>query len=197
MVDAAGNPAALWLDDMEALVPGSVTTVKHPNSFDQHGLSGDLPHLEAKLFNQAICRPSATFDAAKVFLADTNKAVTGTLADNRSRQTSSFRDIKEDTMAFYATADMSFGDNISAVLGARMVKTDIESTSFNDHDGDENTADILTTKTNSYDDLLPSLNVSYELAEDTKLRFAAARYASGQLLKPECGFGHQWQLCCW
>ena len=176
MVDSSGNPAALWLDDMESLVPGSVKTVKHPNSFDQHGLSGDLPHLEAKLFNQAILsNPSATFDAAKVFLANTNKAVTGTLADNRSQQQSSFRDITEDTVAFYATADMSFGDSISAVLGARFVQTDIESSSYNDHDGDEDTADILTTKTHDYDDLLPSLNVSYELAEDTKLRFAAAK----------------------
>jgi TonB-dependent receptor len=176
MVDADGNPAALWLDDLERLVPGSVTTVNHPNSFDQHGLSGDLPHLEAKLFNQAILsNPSATFDAAKVFLDGTNKAVTGSLADARSQQQSSYRDISEDTMAVYATADMAFGDSISAVVGARFVQTEIESSSWNDHDGDENTDDILTTKTHDYDDFLPSLNVSYDMAEDTKLRFAAAK----------------------
>lgn len=175
MEDLDGNPNALWLDDMNALVPGSIVTVNHPNSFDQHGLSGDLPHLTYKIFNGATLQnPNATFAAAKTFFDGTNKALTGSLADNSTQQTSSYRDITEDTTAFYASADLNFGD-ITAVVGARMVSTDIESSSFMDHDGDGATPQQLVTRTHDYSDLLPSVNVAYDMAEDTKIRFAAAK----------------------
>ena len=175
MVDGDNNPAALWLDDIAAEFPGSIVTVNHDNSFNQHGLSGDLDLLTYKVFDgRLLANPNTAFNMAQTLFEGTNFATTGSLVDNRSQQQGAYRDITEDTMAFYASADLNFGD-ITAVVGARFVDTEVESTVFSDHDNDGDTADQLVTGTHEYDDLLPSLNVSYDMAEDTKLRFAAAK----------------------
>ena len=175
MVDGNGDPAALWLDDIKAEFPNSIVTVSHKNSFDQHGLSGDLDLLTYKVFDgRLLANPNTAFNMAQTLFEGTNFASTGSLADNRSQQQGAYRDITEDTMAFYASADLNFGD-VTAVVGARFVQTDVESTVFSDHDNDGDTADQLVTGSHDYDDLLPSVNVAYDMAEDTKLRFAYAK----------------------
>ncbi len=77
-----------------------------------------------------------------------------------------YRAVREDTSAFYVSTDLEF-DRIRANVGARYIKTDIES------DRLEN--GVTSTDTHSYDDILPSLNVSYDITDDIIARFAAAK----------------------
>ena len=107
----------------------------------------------------------ATFDVVQALLAGTNLALTGELDDNRFLDQNSFRDITEDTDAFYISADLDYG-RLSANIGVRYIETDLTSTSFENGQ--------LITDTNSYDDTLPSLNISYEVNDSTLLRFAYA-----------------------
>lgn len=77
--------------------------------------------------------------------------------------------IEEETIAAYVQANFS-GDMgrfpISGNIGVRYVETDVETT------GGAN-FDFLNLQTGSYDDVLPSLNLRVDLADELLLRFAA------------------------
>lgn len=167
----AGNsnekPATFWADDFVALFPGSFETVSHPNSFEQSGLSGQQDLLTYYTYRgDLLANPEATFDRVNQLLAGTNLAVTGGLHDNTSRVDNSFRDITEDTAAFYISANIEF-DNLTGIIGGRYVTTDLSSGYIEDG---KTTAD-----TNDYSDFLPSVNLNYSLSDETQLRFAAAK----------------------
>ncbi|WP_416308264.1 TonB-dependent receptor [Neptunicella sp. SCSIO 80796] len=162
-----GLPYAFWIDQVEAAFPGSVHTVNHSNSFDHSGLSGQNDLTTYRVYNGALLANGAdAFNKIQSFLAGTNKATTGSLTDNLSPNNGAYRDITEETSAFYLQANLEF-DDLHIVAGARYVNTDLSSTVYVD--------DELVNGTHDYDDVLPSLNLTYDLSDETIVRFAAAK----------------------
>ena len=169
-VDENGRPTSQGIADIEALFPGSTGVVDRDNLFSQTGRTGQFDNEAFLVFlGSQLADDEATFDVVQALLADTNLALTGELDDNTFLDENSFREITEDTNAFYVTADLEFG-RFRANIGARYVETDLTSTFFE--------AGELTSETNSYDDLLPSININYEINESTQLRFAYAEVLS-------------------
>ncbi len=94
-------------------------------------------------------------------------------------------DIKEDTYAGYARLDFGAeGSPFQGNIGLRYVKTDVTSNGYAP-DLDNLSCCVGTTPTvpaagpvsikSSYNDLLPSLNVSWDASPELKFRFGAAR----------------------
>lgn len=171
--NADGTPRVFWLDDIEAAFPGSIETVNHNNSFDQNGLSGQNDLLQYRILSgDVLSNPNSAFAIVQALYdgavdRDGNPILDGpTLADNLVLQEGAYRDITEETSAFYVSADLEF-DRVNAVVGGRFVQTDLSSTIL------ANGAPV--SGGNDYDDFLPSLNVSYDLTDETKIRFAAAK----------------------
>jgi len=107
--------------------------------------------------------------------------------------------VQEETFAAYIRGDFETG-SVSGDVGVRVVSTDVSSTGYV-ISGDANGAAALmtpnasllatafgctpdtcsaelTTVKSSYTEILPNLNMSYDLTDDVKLRFAAARVMS-------------------
>ncbi len=164
--DSNGRPTSQGIADIEALFPGSTGVVARENLFSQTGRSGQFDNEAFLVFlGTQLADLEGTFDVVQGLLAGTNLALSGDLADNRFLDQNSFRDITEDTDAFYVTADIDYG-RLSANIGVRYVETDLTSTSFENGQ--------LVTDTNSYDDTLPSVNINYRINDSTQLRFAYA-----------------------
>lgn len=161
------KPATFWIDDFEALFPGSTSIVSHANSFDQTGLSGRNDLLTYRTYRgDLLANPEATFDRVNQLLAGTNLAVSGGLHDNTQRIDNSFRDITEDTAALYVSANIDF-EELTGIVGVRYVKTDLESGYISSGE--------FTSDENNYSDVLPSINLNYALSDETQVRFAAAK----------------------
>ena len=161
------KPATFWADDFEALFPGSFTEVSHPNTFDQSGLSGQNDLLTHYTYRgDLLANPEATFNRVNQLLAGTNLAVEGGLHDNTELVENSYSNIEEDTAAVYVSANIDF-DELTGIIGARYVTTDIDSGYIRDGE--------FAVDTNDYSDFLPSINLNYSLNDSTQLRFAAAK----------------------
>ena len=161
------QPFVRWIDDYATAFPGSIETFNHSNSFSQTGLSGQLDLLTYRIYSgDRLANANQTFNEIQTLFAGTNYDVGGTLASNLEVQEGSYRKIDENTQALYATVDMDFENGITAVIGARFVQTEIDSTSIVDGKNQ--------MRSHDYDDLLPSVNVAYELDADSKIRFAYA-----------------------
>ncbi len=163
--DADGSSAALWIDDYNAMFPGSFTTLSHNNAFDQLGQSGQNDLLTYAAFN-GLSNPAAAYAQLQQLLVGTNMATTGSLADNLEQNQGAYRDIKEDTAAIYISAYLDF-DSVTAIVGGRYIQTDLESAILRD--------DEKVKGKNDYSDFLPSLNVTYNYSDETLFRFAAAK----------------------
>lgn len=159
-----GMPVVVWADTWEAMFPGSFQTFNPPNSFSQSGQSGRNDLLEYHIYRD-LSNPQKVWEQFQQLYGNTNYGAAGTLRENMELDQNSYRDITESTGALYLSAELDW-DRVHAVIGARYVTTDIESTTFVDGQ--------LQTGTNDYDDLLPSLNVTFALTDNTQLRFAAA-----------------------
>lgn len=167
LTDADGNPDIIWMEDIAAQFPGAITTYNFDDAFSGTGMAGAYDLARVTAFDVGLLQDQqATFDIVQQLLAGTNYAVSGSLRDNLGVQNDGYSTVTEDTAAAYLQTNLDFG-KVRAVLGARYVKTDIESGSYQDG--------VLTTDGADYDDILPSLNVTWDLAEDTVMRFAAAK----------------------
>lgn len=129
----------------------------------------------------------ATWDPEALFVALTGDRDAG--LPTGSTLSADDADITERTLAMYLMADFDLssasGMNIYGNIGARVVKTDIESVGISSAlttapaGVDENfrlipVGDVSTSlETNSFVNVLPSMNVVFELAENKLLRFAA------------------------
>ncbi len=161
------KPVAFWIDDFVALFPDTFEVVSHANSFKQSGLSGQNDLLAYNTYRgDLLANPEATFDRVNQLLAGTNLAVAGGLHDNTQRIDESYRDITEDTAAIYVSANIDF-DDLTGIIGARYVTTDLDS-------GYLDNGQFVSNK-NDYSDLLPSVNLTYSISDETQLRFAAAK----------------------
>lgn len=163
--DSDGSLATLWYDDYNAAFPGSFSTQTHPNSFDQIGLSGQNDLLTSVVYN-GLSNAENVYSQLQSLLAGTSLATTGSLRDNQDFQDGAFREITEDTAALYVSAYLDF-DDITAIVGGRYITTDLQSAVI--RDGSKVVGE------NDYSDFLPSLNVTYNVNDDTLVRFAAAK----------------------
>jgi TonB-dependent receptor len=152
-----------WVGDFNDAY-GGFKEVNLGNSFDQSGISGSnaLTHYfvydGAQLSNDI----NGTYDRVKQMLAGSSHELTGTLDDNMVRNTGSYAKIEEETNAIYTQFNLDF-DQVTAIVGARYVTTDLTSSTYDEK------------ASNDYSDFLPSVNVTYNLTDSTLLRFAAAK----------------------
>lgn len=152
-----------WIGDFDAMY-GGFKAINHGNTFDQTGISGNNALTDYFVYDAALLAYdiNGTYDRVAQMLEGSSHELTGSLEDNMVRNTGSYAKIEEKTQAIYTQFHLDF-DEITAIVGARYVSTDLTSSIYTesaDHD---------------YSDLLPSLNVTYTLADDTILRFAAAK----------------------
>lgn len=162
------RPFALWMDDFEAVFPGTFNTYNHHNTFNQSGLSGQYDLGEYRTYRGDLLADAATtFKRIQQLFAGTNYATTGSLSDNTVENLNAFRDITEETAAVYVSAYLDF-DDLQAIVGGRYVQTDITSSYYDSFEQ-------LTDAESDYSDFLPSLNVTYQVSDETQVRFAAAK----------------------
>lgn len=166
----------------------AIHTVTYKNQFDQidgygyNALTGPFAAYKASLLSNDA---EGTFARMQQWLAGTTYETTGSLADNMTDLEDEWKEIEEDTRAIYLQFHLDF-DDITAVIGGRYVETDLDSTIIHSY-SDEELEVILEedknlsvkgnklTGTNEYSDFLPSLNVNWNVADDTIVRFAAAK----------------------
>lgn len=143
---------------------GGFKTVNHGNTFEQNGDSGGNALTNFFVYDAALLAYDieGTYERVKNMLDGTSHQLTGSLADNLVENKGSFAHIEEKTRALYTQFDLDFGD-LTAVVGARYVETDLTSSITDD------------SNTNDYSDFLPSINATYSLSEETLIRFAAAK----------------------
>ncbi len=89
---------------------------------------------------------------------------------------SGYGTIQEENFALYVMADFE-GEAFRGNVGLRYVSTDAESDYF-DLDANGNYANALSTDKADYDEVLPSVNIAFDLAEDVILRVSAAQVMS-------------------
>ncbi|MBW8190730.1 TonB-dependent receptor [Neiella marina] len=146
-----------------------IIEVNHDNLFDQAGfagenmLAGTVNAYDAELLRDD---PNGTFEKFQALWVGTTYETTGSLQDNLVEDVGEWKKIEEETRAVYMQFNLDF-DELTAVVGARYIETDLDSTIIEDTG--------YSTGSNDYSDFLPSLNVSYSISDDTIARFAAAK----------------------
>lgn len=169
--NADGVYSPTWIDD--PIISDSFTTFNMANSFDQTGLSGQNDLLTYNVYDaERLQNAEATYALVQQMLQGTNYAMSGSLADNMVEDNSAYKFINEKTSAIYAQFHLDF-DDLTAVVGGRYIETELESSVIGSVDSGGNK--ILDTGKNDYSDFLPSLNVTYNLSQETLMRFAAAK----------------------
>ncbi|MCL1142432.1 TonB-dependent receptor [Shewanella gaetbuli] len=169
--DSNGLYSPTWIDN--PIISDSFTTVNLNNSFNQTGIAGQNDLLNYHVYDaERLKDADATYLLVQQMLQNTSYAMNGSLADNMVEDNGAYKVINEKTRAIYAQFHLDFED-LTAVVGGRYVETDLESSVVDSVDSDGNK--VLTTGKNDYADFLPSLNVTYNLADDSLLRFAAAK----------------------
>ncbi|MCL1144861.1 TonB-dependent receptor [Shewanella marinintestina] len=112
--------------------------------------------------------PKPDFDA---MIADANAAITGF-----ERDKSGYGTLNEKNLALYAMASFE-SEGIRGNFGLRYISTDVESDYYELSDTGQ-FADNLSTAKSSYSDVLPSVNVAFDLTSDLILRTSAAQVIS-------------------
>lgn len=160
-----------WVDEFNEAY-GGFKEINHDNTFEQTGITGSNALTHYYVYDGAALAYdiNGTYDRVKQMLAGSSHELTGSLDDNMVRNTGAYALIDEETQALYAQFHLDF-DKLTAVVGARYVQTDLKSDTY-DQSG-----------TYDYSDLLPSINATYSLADDTLIRFAAAKV----MRRPEFG----------
>ncbi|WP_043319805.1 TonB-dependent receptor [Microbulbifer sp. HZ11] len=168
LTDADGNPDIIWMEDVVAQFPNAMTDYDFTgDAFEHSGRAGAYDLAKFTAYDAKLLQDQqATFDIVKQLLAGTNMAINGSLADNLEYQEGGYSEVNEDTSAVYVQAELDFGD-VRAVVGGRYVGTEISSSAYQEGE--------IVSDSSSYNDFLPSLNVTWGLTDDTQLRFAAAK----------------------
>ena len=127
-------------------------------------------------FLQTVSGLTGRAGTQKSFLTLNWDAYRGWLDDNFTRFTreedSFFFNINEVITAAYVQGNFAAG-GFSGNVGLRVVNTDQDTETFNSLNGVRD--DILDTQSGSNTELLPSLNVKYDVSDDIVLRAAASR----------------------
>lgn len=166
--DGNGDLILIFMDQFPA---GTIQDFDF-NAFRNNDTPLDLENFA--MFDPSILRDrEATLQIVSDLLAGTNFAIDD-LNSALVPQLDRFSAAEENTYAAYAQVqiDTDLGDiPINAVLGTRFVRTELTSDAFNNVAGDF----VPTQDTNTYNDWLPSINVTAEVANDLLVRFAAAK----------------------
>jgi len=152
-------PYVVWMDDFAAMFSGTFATIYHNDTFGQTGLSGHYDLDTYRTYRgDLLADAQGSFARIQQMLAGTNFATTGSLADNQVEQEGAFNNISEDTTALYVSANLDF-DELSAIVGGRYIQTDLTAKYFN--------AGAIVSEDVDYNDFLPSINVSYQISDET------------------------------
>ena len=159
---------------------------------DNGGYRGWLPGTEwfhnpdfhpegASLLGTSVVDNSAGNTGAFNFLPFSFDALEAYLGDQFTRTVvpvlSGTYTLNEEIFSSYVQAGFEWQD-IRGNFGVRYVKTDLDSLTYDDILGQEGGDDIANTRDSSSSELLPSLNIAWDLADDLVLRFAGAKTMS-------------------
>lgn len=162
---------------------GAITAFKTGIRYADHDVTqqtdiatvGDIASRDASYYYSGTMSSGAGFTLPKpnfdAMISDANAAI-----DGFTRDKSGYGTLNEKNLALYAMANFE-AEGIRGNFGLRFVSTDIES----DYYALSNTgefADNLSTDTASYSDVLPSVNVAFDLTSDLILRTSAAQVIS-------------------
>ncbi|MDO6508651.1 TonB-dependent receptor [Colwellia sp. 4_MG-2023] len=152
-----------WVGDFNSAY-GGFKAINHSNSFEQSGISGNNALTDYYVYDGALLAYDidGTYNKVQQMLAGSSHELTGTLDDNMVRNTGSYAKIEEETKALYTQVSLDFGD-LSAIIGARYVTTDLTSNTYDQ------------SANHDYSDFLPSINATYNLSDESLVRFAAAK----------------------
>jgi TonB-dependent receptor len=160
-------PYVVWMDEFETMFPGTFNTYSHNKAFSQTGSSGQYDLDTYRTYRgDLLSDAQSSFARIQQMLEGTNFATTGSLADNQVLEEGAYNDINEETAALYISANLDF-DELTAIVGGRYITTDLTAKYY------EN-GDIVSDEVD-YSDFLPSINISYQLSDETQLRFAGAK----------------------
>ncbi len=96
--------------------------------------------------------------------------------DSYSRDKSGYGTVAEENLAIYAMADFE-GDGVRGNIGLRYISTDVES-DYYALDSLGVFADSISTDKADYSEVLPSMNIIFDLTDDIILRASAAQVIS-------------------
>ncbi|MEC4727796.1 TonB-dependent receptor [Shewanella sp. D64] len=162
---------------------GAITSFKTGVRYADHDVTqetdianvGDIASRDASYYYSGTMSSGAGFTLPKpnfdAMISDANAAI-----DGFTRDKSGYGTLNEKNLALYGMANFE-AEGIRGNVGLRFVSSDIES----DYYALSNTgefADNLTTDTASYSDVLPSVNVAFDLTSDLILRTSAAQVIS-------------------
>lgn len=157
---------------------GAVNAIKAGAKFTQHNTWSKRVLFNQKAgFNNVFSTAgkTATLDAGagsySIFKVDINPIVKAAKASiiGETEDMGSHQELNEDNSAAYVMANFEDG-KIKGNLGVRYISSDVSSVYYVNK--------VKKTEDASYDMFLPSLNVSYNLADDLLLRAAAGRSAA-------------------
>ncbi|MBW8184433.1 TonB-dependent receptor [Shewanella nanhaiensis] len=162
---------------------GAITAFKTGVRYADHDVTqetdianvGDIASRDASYYYSGTMSAGAGFTLPKpnfdAMISDANAAI-----DGFTRDKSGYGTLNEKNLALYAMANFE-AEGVRGNFGLRFVSTDIESDYYALSDTGQ-FADTLSTDTASYSDVLPSINVAFDLAPDLILRTSAAQVIS-------------------
>ncbi|GGI99176.1 TonB-dependent receptor [Shewanella hanedai] len=162
---------------------GAITAFKTGIRYADHDVTqqtdvatvGDIASRDASYYYSGTMSSGAGFTLPKpnfdAMISDANAAI-----DGFTRDKSGYGTLNEKNLALYAMANFE-AEGIRGNFGLRFVSTDIESDYYALSSTGE-FADNLSTDTASYSDVLPSVNVAFDLTSDLILRTSASQVIS-------------------
>ncbi|WP_428618315.1 TonB-dependent receptor [Shewanella sp.] len=162
---------------------GAITSIKAGVRYADHDVTqetdaaivGDIVSRDASEYYSGTISAGAGFTLPKpnfdAMIRDAKASV-----DGFTRDKSGYGTLNEKNLAAYAMANFE-GEGIRGNFGLRFISTDIESDYYALSSTGE-FADELSTDKSSYSDVLPSINVTFDLTPDLLLRTTAAQVMS-------------------
>ncbi|WP_281212312.1 TonB-dependent receptor [Shewanella insulae] len=162
---------------------GAITAIKAGVRYADHDVTqqtdaaivGDIVAKDASEYYSGTISSGAGFTLPKpnfdAMIRDAKASV-----DGFTRDKSGYGTLNEKNLAAYAMANFE-AEGIRGNFGLRFISTDIESDYYALSSSGQ-FADELSTDKSSYSDVLPSINVTFDLAPDLLLRTTAAQVMS-------------------
>ncbi|WP_119978844.1 TonB-dependent receptor [Shewanella algidipiscicola] len=162
---------------------GAITSIKTGVRYADHDVTqetdaaivGDIAEKDASAYYSGTMSSGAGFTLPKPnFDAMINDAYAA--VDGFTRDKSGYGTLNEKNLAAYAMANFE-ADGIRGNFGLRFISTDVESDYYALSDSGQ-FADEMSTDKSSYNDVLPSVNIAFDLTPDLILRTSAAQVIS-------------------
>ncbi|MCG9722992.1 TonB-dependent receptor [Shewanella sp. Isolate7] len=163
---------------------GAITSIKAGVRYADHDVTqqtdaaivGDIVAKDASEYYSGTISSGAGFTLPKpnfdAMIRDAKASV-----DGFTRDKSGYGTLNEKNLAAYAMANFE-AEGIRGNFGLRFINTDVSSDYYALSRPEGEYADELSTDKSSYSDVLPSINVVFDLADDLILRTSAAQVIS-------------------